>query len=145
MVHLFSGWDGGGSGIDSGASQAIEEFAAVAGTRLRRADLAAHRGQWVTPTNVTYRERYRLFELPPNPQGLAAQQQLNILEGFDLAGMGHNTADYLHVHIEAKKLAFVRRLQINDFPGIWARSAFSCRSQLYCIARACGDAVSCNV
>ena len=58
---------------------------------------------------MTYRGRYRLFELPPNPQGLAAQQQLNILEGFDLAGMGHNTADYLHVHIEAKKLAFADR------------------------------------
>jgi len=63
----------------------------------------------VTPVNVSYRERYHLFELPPNPQGIAAQQQMNILEGYNLSEMGHNSADYLHVHIEAKKLAFADR------------------------------------
>jgi gamma-glutamyltranspeptidase/glutathione hydrolase len=59
----------------------------------------------VTPVSVPYRG-YRLWELPPNGQGLAALEMLRILEPFDLAAMGHNTAPYLHHLIEAKKLAY---------------------------------------
>ena len=75
---------------------------------LRKADFEAHKSDWVDPVSVNYRG-YDVYELPPNGQGIAALQQLNILEGFDLAGMGHNSADYLHVHTEAKKLAFEDR------------------------------------
>lgn len=88
---------------------AIDAFRSVGGTHITARDLSEHHGQWVEPVNTTYRERYRLFELPPNPQGIAALQQMNILEGYDLKSMGHNTADYLHVHVEAKKLAFAGR------------------------------------
>ncbi|MCF6215720.1 MAG: gamma-glutamyltransferase family protein [Emcibacter sp.] len=75
---------------------------------LRKEDLAAHKSTWVTPLSINYRG-YDVFELPPNGQGIAALQQLNILEGYDLKAMGHNSADYLHVHTEAKKLAFEDR------------------------------------
>lgn len=88
---------------------AIADFAEVGGTHLTREDFSMHRSEWVDPVNTTYRSRYTVFELPPNPQGIAALQQLNILEGFNLSEMGHNTADYLHVHVEAKKLAFADR------------------------------------
>ena len=87
-------------------STAILELQASAGIRLSAADLMAHRGEFVTPVSTTYRTNVTVFELPPNPQGAAALEMLNILEGFDLASMGHNSADYLHVHVEAKKLAF---------------------------------------
>lgn len=68
-------------------------------------DLATHRPSWVEPISVPFRG-YRLWELPPNGQGVAALEMLRILESFDLAGMGHNSAAYLHHLIEAKKLAF---------------------------------------
>ena len=90
-------------------AQKVEAFAAVGGTKLTAADFAKHEGAFVTPVNVTYRDEYRVFELPPNPQGLAALQMLNVIEGFEFGGddgMVHNSADYLHTLVEAKKIAF---------------------------------------
>jgi gamma-glutamyltranspeptidase/glutathione hydrolase len=91
---------------------AYEAYSKVSGLNIKKTDMAEHHGQWIEPgtiPNTTYRGSYRLFELPPNPQGLAALQQLNILEGYNLTDMGYNTAEYLHVHVEAKKLAFADR------------------------------------
>lgn len=68
-------------------------------------DLAAHRSDWVVPISVPFKG-HRLYELPPNGQGIAALEMLRILEPYDLKAMGHNTASYLHHLIEAKKLAF---------------------------------------
>jgi gamma-glutamyltranspeptidase/glutathione hydrolase len=68
-------------------------------------DLRNHRSEWVVPISVSFKG-YRLYELPPNGQGIAALEMLRILEPYDLKGMGHNTAPYLHHLIEAKKLAF---------------------------------------
>ncbi len=68
-------------------------------------DMAYQRSEWVEPISTTYKG-YRVYELPPNGQGMAALEMLNILEGFDLAELGHNSAEYLHLVIEAKKLAF---------------------------------------
>lgn len=68
-------------------------------------DLDYQHSDWVKPISTTYKG-YELFELPPNGQGIAALEMLNILEGFDLQAMGHNSTDYLHTLIEAKKLAF---------------------------------------
>ena len=68
-------------------------------------DLAAHEPRWVEPLSADFRG-YTVWELPPAGQGIAALEMLEILEPFDLAGMGHNSADYLHHLIEAKKLAF---------------------------------------
>jgi gamma-glutamyltranspeptidase/glutathione hydrolase len=68
-------------------------------------DLKAQQVRWVEPLSMNYKG-YTLWELPPAGQGLAALQMLKMLEGFDLKAMGHNSAQYLHTLIEAKKLAF---------------------------------------
>jgi gamma-glutamyltranspeptidase/glutathione hydrolase len=89
-------------------AEAMDRYARRTGMYLRKADLAAHKSTWVDPVSVNYRG-YDVFELPPNGQGIAVLQMLNILEGYDLKSLGHNSADYLHVLIEAKKLAFEDR------------------------------------
>jgi gamma-glutamyltranspeptidase / glutathione hydrolase len=61
--------------------------------------------EWVQPLSVPYRG-YRLWELPPPGQGIAALQMLRLLEPYDLKAMGHNSAEYLHHLVEAKKLAY---------------------------------------
>jgi gamma-glutamyltranspeptidase/glutathione hydrolase len=68
-------------------------------------DLRKNAPSWVTPISVPFRG-YRVFELPPNNQGIAALEMLRILEPYDLVAMGHNSAAYLHHLIEAKKLAY---------------------------------------
>lgn len=75
---------------------------------LTAKDLEAHRSDWIDPIATTYRG-YELLELPPNTQGIAALQMLNILEGFDLKSLGHNSAAYLHLLVEAKRIAFADR------------------------------------
>jgi gamma-glutamyltranspeptidase/glutathione hydrolase len=78
------------------------------GGLLRRGDLAAHVSEWVQPVSTNYRG-WDVFELPPNGQGIAALQILNMLEGFDIAGMGFASAEYIHTFVEAKKLAYEDR------------------------------------
>ena len=68
-------------------------------------DLKANKPTWVTPISVPF-QGYRVWELPPNNQGIAALEMLRILEPIDLRQMGHNSAVYLHHLIEAKKLAY---------------------------------------
>jgi gamma-glutamyltranspeptidase/glutathione hydrolase len=68
-------------------------------------DFAAHTVEWVQPMSVAF-QGYRLWELPPNSQGVAALEMLRLLEGTDLEAMGHNSTAYLHHLIEAKKLAY---------------------------------------
>ncbi|MEO8016956.1 MAG: gamma-glutamyltransferase [Pseudomonadota bacterium] len=86
----------------------IESYLRANGGYLTAADLANHRSEWIEPVSTNYRG-YDVWELPPNTQGVAALQMLNILEAFDLKSMGFGSADYLHVFIEAKKLAFEDR------------------------------------
>jgi gamma-glutamyltranspeptidase/glutathione hydrolase len=68
-------------------------------------DLAAHRCDWVVPISIDYRG-FRLHEMPPNGQGIAALMTLGILRHFDIAAMPVDGADSVHVQIEAMKLAF---------------------------------------
>jgi gamma-glutamyltranspeptidase/glutathione hydrolase len=75
---------------------------------LAAADLAAHRSDWLDPISTTYRG-FEVLELPPNTQGIVALEMLNILEGFDLKSLGHNSAAYLHLLVEAKRIAFADR------------------------------------
>lgn len=89
-------------------ADAIDRYARRTGIYLRKADLDAHHSTWVQPLSVSYRG-YDVHELPPNGQGIAVLQMLNIIEGFDLKKLGHNSADYLHLLVEAKKLAFEDR------------------------------------
>ena len=86
----------------------IDAYMSENGGLLRYADLAAHKSEWVTPVSTNYRG-WDVYELPPNGQGIAALQILNILEGFDLASMGFASAEYLHTLVEAKKLAYEDR------------------------------------
>ena len=75
---------------------------------LDEKDLAAHTSEWVEPVSSSYRG-FDVWELPPNGQGIAALQILNVLEGYDLASMGFGSTDHLHYFLEAKKLAFEDR------------------------------------
>jgi gamma-glutamyltranspeptidase/glutathione hydrolase len=75
---------------------------------LTAADLADHHADWIDPVSTTYRG-YEVLELPPNTQGVAALEMLNILEGVDLKALGHNSAAYLHMLVEAKRIAFADR------------------------------------
>ena len=68
-------------------------------------DLMGQQANWVEPISVPFKG-YRVWELPPNNQGVAVLEMLRILEPYDLAALGHNSAPYLHRLIEAKKLAF---------------------------------------
>jgi len=86
----------------------IDAFMKKQGGFLSYDDLSRHHSEWVEPVSTTYRG-YEVWELPPNGQGIAALQMLNILEGFDIAAMGFGSADYMHVFTEAKKLAFEDR------------------------------------
>jgi len=86
----------------------IDRFMKEQGGFLSYEDLAAHHSEWVEPVSVNYRG-YDVWELPPNGQGLAALQILNILEGYDIASMGFGSLEYIHLFTEAKKLAFEDR------------------------------------
>ena len=75
---------------------------------LTAADLAAHTSDWTDPIATDYKG-HQVLEFPPNTQGVVALEMLNILEGFDLKSLGHNSAAYLHLLVEAKKIAFADR------------------------------------
>ncbi|MGB2718018.1 MAG: gamma-glutamyltransferase [Vicinamibacterales bacterium] len=85
---------------------------------LAETDLAEHASNWVEPLSTNYRG-YDVLELPPNTQGIVALEMLNILEGYDLKSLGHNSAAYLHLLVEAKKAAFADRdAWIADFESV---------------------------
>ncbi|HEY3384218.1 MAG TPA: gamma-glutamyltransferase [Vicinamibacterales bacterium] len=75
---------------------------------LDERDFAEHRSDWVEPISTTYRG-HEVFELPLNTQGFVTLEMLNILEGYNLAGLGHNSAEYLHLLVEANRIAFADR------------------------------------
>ena len=83
-------------------------FSEKKGGLLNADDLAGHTSEWVEPVKTTYRG-YDVWELPPPGQGIAALQMLNLLEPHDIKGMGPTSADYWHLMVEAKKLAYADR------------------------------------
>ncbi len=83
---------------------------------LSYADLASHQGEWVEPISTRYRG-YEVWELPPNGQGLAALQMLNILEGYDFSRIPFGSAEHVHLFVEAKKLAFEDRARFYADPA----------------------------
>lgn len=99
-------------------ARTMATFLEEQGSLLRLEDFMEHRSEWVEPISTTYRG-HQLWELPPNGQGLAALQLLNILEGYDLSGMGFGSADHLHVFIEAKKRAFADRARCYADPDFY--------------------------
>jgi gamma-glutamyltranspeptidase/glutathione hydrolase len=98
-------------------------------------DLATHRSEWVEPIATTYRG-HTLWELPPNTQGLAALQMLNILENFHLRSLGRDSADFWHLLIEAKKLAYADRAAFYADPAFAATPIARLNDKAYAAARA---------
>ena len=88
--------------------RAIADYVQQCGGVLNVEDLANHRSDWVSPLSTSYRG-YEVYEFPPNSQGIVALEMLNILEGYDLKALGYQSAEYLHLLLEAKKLAFADR------------------------------------
>jgi gamma-glutamyltranspeptidase/glutathione hydrolase len=94
----------------------IDAFMQANGGFLRKADFEKHTSTWVDPVSTNYRG-YDVFELPPNGQGIAALQILNILEGFDLHAMGFGSVQTLHTMIEAKKIVWADRAKFYADPA----------------------------
>ena len=86
-------------------AQALAKFSKEQGGALTAADLAAYRPEWVDPIGQDYRG-YRLHEIPPNGQGIAALMALGILRHFELQGLDPDGVEAQHLQIEAMKLAF---------------------------------------
>ena len=86
----------------------ISKFITEQGGFLSEDDLNNYQPEWITPVSSNYRG-FDVWELPPNGQGIAALQILNILEQYDISNMGHNSAEYIHIFTEAKKLAYEDR------------------------------------
>ena len=89
-------------------AKTISKFLKDQGGFLDEDDLQNHKSEWVNPVSINYRG-YDVWELPPNGQGIAALQILNILEGFDIQKMGFGSAEHIHHFVEAKKIAYADR------------------------------------
>ena len=105
-------------------AERIVRFSKEQGGRFEMRDFEDHTADWVAPVSANYRG-YDVWELPPNGQGIAALQILNMLEEFDIASLGANSAEQLHLFLEAKKLAFEDRavyyadMDFADVPVQW--------------------------
>ena len=89
-------------------AQTMAEFVQSQGGFLSYDDLAGFHSEWTPPVSTNYRG-YDVWELPPNGQGIAALQILNILENYDLKGMGLYSSEYIHLFTEVKKIVFADR------------------------------------
>lgn len=110
------GREGRAAFYEGEVAETIAKYVQSAGGFLSVEDLAKHRSEWVEPVRSTYRD-CELYELPPNGQGMVAQQILNVLEGYDLRSMGFGSAQHVHVFTEAKKLAFEDRARYYADPA----------------------------
>ncbi len=118
-----------------GLAKRIDTFCQRHGCFLRLADLTAHHSEWVDPLSTEYRG-YEVWELPPNGQGIAVLQMLNLLERYDLRRMGHNSAAYLHHLIEAKKIVYEDRARFYADPEFYALPIDALISKPYAARRA---------
>jgi gamma-glutamyltranspeptidase/glutathione hydrolase len=96
-------------------ARTIGDFMQKQGGFLSYEDMAAHHSDWVEPVSTNYRG-YDVWELPPNGQGIAALQMLNILEGYDMKSFGFGSREHVHYFVEAKKLAFEDRAKFYADP-----------------------------
>ena len=108
----------------------VAAFCRRVGCFLSEKDFSDHTSTWVEPVASNYRG-YDIWELPPNTQGIAVLQMLNILEPYDLTSMGHNSADYLHRLIEAKKIVFEDRARFYADPSFSALPTTALISKSY--------------
>ncbi|HAK07025.1 MAG TPA: gamma-glutamyltransferase [Spartobacteria bacterium] len=112
----------------------IDMFMRENGGFLRKADFEKHTSTWVEPVSTNYRG-YDVFELPPNGQGIATLQMLNILEGFDLREKGRNSPETLHAMIEAKKIVWADRAKFYADPAFAKIPLASLLSKSYAAER----------
>jgi gamma-glutamyltranspeptidase / glutathione hydrolase len=125
----------------------IVAYSARLGGTMTAADMAEFSSEWVEPISTTY-HGWTIYEIPPNGQGIATLEMLNMLEGFPLAKFGPNSADALHAMIEAKKLAYadmyryVADQKFNQVPvdGMLSKDYAAARAKLIDMAKA-----NCNV
>jgi gamma-glutamyltranspeptidase/glutathione hydrolase len=115
-------------------AKVIDAFMRSQGGFLTYDDMSRHNSEWVEPVSTSYRG-YDVWELPPNGQGIATIQILNILEGFDLASAGFGSAEYIHLFTEAKKLAFEDRAKFYADPRFSATPVTQLISKKYAAER----------
>jgi gamma-glutamyltranspeptidase/glutathione hydrolase len=96
----------------------LSDYFKANGGFLSYEDMAAHKGEWVEPIKTNYRG-YDVYELPPNGQGLAALEILNVLEGYDLRKYGFGSPEHVHLFVEAKKLAWEDRAHLYADPDFF--------------------------
>lgn len=96
-------------------AKTMVEFSEANGGYFSMKDFADHTSDWIDPVSTNYRG-YDVWELPPNGQGIAALEMLNLIEAYDVRKMGHNSADLIHLFVEAKKLAFADRAKFYADP-----------------------------
>ena len=102
-------------------AKAMSDFIIEQGGFLSYHDLKNHKSEWIDPVSTSYRG-FDIWELPPNGQGIAALQILNLLEAYDIKSMGFGSAEYIHHFTEAKKIAFADRakyyadMDFNEIP-----------------------------
>ncbi|WP_428101548.1 gamma-glutamyltransferase [Candidatus Rariloculus sp.] len=107
-AYEILGSEGRGAFYDGEIAASIVANVEIQGGCLGRDDLRGHVSEWVDPVSTNYRG-YDVWELPPNGQGIAVLQMLNLLEGYDLGAMRWGSAEHLHLLVETKKLAFEDR------------------------------------
>ncbi|MGE4612846.1 MAG: gamma-glutamyltransferase [Planctomycetota bacterium] len=112
----------GRDGFYKGAvAQQMASFIQEHGGYITTEDLESHRGEWIDPVSTSYRD-IEVWQLPPNGQGIAVLELLNIMEGFPVKEWGFGSAEHLHHFIEAKKLVFEDRareyadMEFHDVP-----------------------------
>ncbi|HSR61196.1 MAG TPA: gamma-glutamyltransferase [Robiginitalea sp.] len=115
-------------------AKTIADFIQSQGGFLSEEDLAGHTAEWVDPVSVNYRG-YDVWELPPNGQGIAALQMLQILEGYDFSNIPFGSAEHLHLVTEAKKLAFEDRAKYYADPDFVKIPVETLLSDAYAAAR----------
>ncbi|WP_408631539.1 gamma-glutamyltransferase [Marinicauda salina] len=115
-------------------ARTIDSYMERIGGWLSYEDLAGYEAEWIEPVSVNYRG-YDVWELPPQGQGIAALQMLQIIEGYDLAEMGFMSAEALHVMVEAKRLAFEDRARFYADPDFADAPVETLVSDAYADAR----------
>ena len=113
----------------------LAAYLAASGSAITAADLARSAAEWVTPITTRYRD-HDVYELPPNGQGLAVLQMLNLLERFPLGDYGLDRAEYRHWFIEAKKLAFEDRARYYADPAFTTIPIAALAAKAYAAERA---------
>jgi len=112
----------------------LATFAAHGGS-MRAPDLAEYQAEWVTPLSTTY-HGWTVYELPPNGQGIAALEMLNIMEQFPLGQWGQNSVRALHTMVEAKKLAYADMIRYDADPRFAKIPVEGLRSKSFSAERA---------